>query len=270
MAKVPPPSIELLKAILPLRVRRPDPKFLACLAPITAARMQVLSVGRGEAWPGTLYWRDQSIGLKVAQRLRSVGQGELDGYVFLGYARLDEETLVSEILIAGAGPKLGLEVEFVWIVDEPSEPGLGAWKIMGVQPQGDSPPHDWYQTIESAEAAYARLINEDVPDDGYWNIYDRDAEAKVTDPILNASYVDGEADDAAYYQKHAEVEPQLGHGDEKIGSGSQQSRALQDHVQTSIQSLARLAVAHRTTRAQFARMMQTGLQDIAWPSENET
>ena len=232
---------------------RAPPALLPLLSPILRQRVQLLattSSTASDSWLPLLCWESEPakglvdiVSESDAFELHPVS-GEIDFGDVEGtnYRRLDEETLQAKMTVTD----LDLVVIYLWCEGD-EEGGGNGWRVSEVRPiavDSDAAAHSWCSTIAGADekaqenmmedairqgedhSAMHGMINsvtaledkreeEDDDDDGdYWAQYDK-APATQSSSALpsNPNRHDRATSDAEYFERYAQVQPELDNDD---------------------------------------------------------
>ncbi|KAI4267739.1 MAG: hypothetical protein LQ337_008208 [Flavoplaca oasis] len=254
---IPPPAAETLLppllACLPTAFAstRPPPALLPLLSPILRQRVQLLSGSSSspsDSWLPKLSW-DPSKAEELASVVESEAfelhpvsnEIEYDDVEYVGYRRLDEETLQCRIDIWD----LGLTIIYLWCVGD-TEGGEG-WRVAEVLPsKSEAGTMDiWAKSIEEATEACAQkksssstttnkkhlsaapngihtsssIEGAEDDDDDYWAQYDN---APSSTPGPSASPGPQQTpkarhgrtmSDAAYFSQYSQIQPDMDNDD---------------------------------------------------------
>ena len=255
---IPPPEprslLAPLLACLPTAFvsPRPPPALLPLLSPILRQRVQLLSLNSSsssESWLPLLCWDPESarqlvdwVSESEAFELHPIsGEIEIGSVEPVKYRRLDEETLQARI----AAPETGLTIIVLWV--ETSEEGEGnAWRIAEVKPLDDLDdvrPGHWSSSMTAAnEQAHQQVIEDAIreqeprpppsngaigtstattDDDNYWSSYDKaPAETPGASQIEDTSTRPRDSPEAGYFQRYAQVQPEMDHDDPSVDRGA--------------------------------------------------
>ncbi|TGZ77405.1 hypothetical protein EX30DRAFT_398612 [Ascodesmis nigricans] len=167
------------------------------LAPILRQRLKLLSgPSQADPWVSLLTWTPSG-GAQLATHLSKLniephpvsGEVEAGHVTFLGYRRLDLETLEAAVRL----PEFEIDIVYHWISVDPDFECRDGWKVMDMHICTDEKPVEWFLTIFAAEEAFRKNGTGKVPaidttqalsptssptddddddDDDYWNSYD--------------------------------------------------------------------------------------------------
>ena len=252
---------------------RAPPALLPLLSPILRQRVQLLaatSPSASDSWLPLLCWESEPAKRLVdivsesdAFELHPVS-GEIDFGDVEGtsYRRLDEETLQAKMTVTD----LGLIVIYLWCVGD-EEGGGNGWRVSEVRPMetdSDAAAHTWCPTIaqadekaqenmmedairhgedhsamhgmrDSGQAPEVKREEADEDDDGdYWAQYDK-APATQSSSALpsNPNRHSRTTSDAEYFERYAQVQPELDNDDPSENRGATGESTLHGDVMAS-------------------------------------
>ncbi|KAK9476721.1 hypothetical protein V1514DRAFT_161983 [Lipomyces japonicus] len=257
------------------------PKFLSLLSPLLRARCSFniqtlvkqnasqddnddlqppnfeqehrLQIARHQ-WAGLLYWKQQHVENNAesfapifARRLyesRDLISSSSDVFEVNGFARPDEETILSSVLI----PETEVEIVFTydlveskWLVYEAkiSSPvpaddgqGLGVFEPGGV----------WAEELKDAKVPQRSLANHE---DAYWDAYDDQDDDQASQKSTADAGRDNDNDDS-YYDRYGDVNTSITDGPSKPISSP-----IHTHVTSSIQTLFTLTQSYGLSPSEF-------------------
>ena len=257
---------------------RAPPALLPLLSPILRQRVQLLaatSSSASDSWLPLLCWESEPAKRLVdivsesdAFELHPVS-GEIDfGDVeSISYMRLDEETLQAKVTVTD----LGLIIIHLWCEGD-QEGGGNGWRVSEIRPlEGDmeTAASKWCPTIADAdEKARENMMKEalrqgedhsamygtnddhnavkeeqeeedDDDDDDYWAQYDRTPATQETPaPPSNPSKHIRTTSDAEYFDRYAQVQPEMDNDDISEDRGAIGESTLNGNIMTSSMSMA--------------------------------
>ena len=267
---IPPPEprslLAPLLACLPTAFvsPRPPPALLSLLSPVLRQRVQLLSLtssSSSESWLPLLCWDPESARQLVdfvsesdAFELHPIsGEIEIGSVEPVKYRRLDEETLQARI----AAPETGLTVIVLW-VGASGDGEDNAWRIAEVKPLDDLDDvrsGHWSSSMTAADEQARQQAFEDairepdsrhlhlngsIPrstvktdDDNYWAQYDKaPAETPGVDQAEATSNHSRTSSEAGYFQRYAQVQPEMDHDDPSVDSSAIGESTLDVNVAT--------------------------------------
>ncbi|MCJ1455538.1 hypothetical protein MMC28_005893 [Mycoblastus sanguinarius] len=226
---------------------RPPPALLPLLSPVLRQRVQLLAGNAStpsNSWLPLLCWESEPA-QKLVDIIRESDAFELhpvSGEIDFGdveqvtYRRLDEETLQARVVLVD----LELVVIYLWCKGD-QEGGGNGWRVSEVRPsedQGDISSNNWWPSMQVADAKAQEKMMHDAlrhgedntvteresnvvddeqnDDDAYWAQYDdpqRNDPKRSPGPGSTAERHNRTTSEADYYERYAQVQPEMDNDD---------------------------------------------------------
>ena len=252
---------------------RAPPALLPLLSPILRQRVQLLaatSPAASDSWLPLLCWESdpakrlvdivsESDAFELHPVSGEIDFGDVEG---ISYRRLDEETLQAKMTVTD----LGLIVIYLWCVGD-EEGGGNGWRVSEVRPievGSDAAAHTWCPTIAEADEKAQENMMEDAirqgedhsamhgmrnsiqaledkreeddgDDDGdYWAQYDKASATQSSSALPpNPNRHSRTTSDAEYFERYAQVQPELDNDDPSENRGATRESTLHGDVMAS-------------------------------------